>query len=94
MVVPSWKHVFLLVQATQWGIEHDCPELELCVTCPGHPGSYLTPLSRARTACFNCPGHYGVYLTWLSQAGTTCFYLSRPHKGVSNMVVPSKDYVF
>ena len=42
MVVPSWNHVFLRVQATQGGIEHGGPELEPRVfTCPGHPGNHV-----------------------------------------------------
>ena len=34
------------------------------------------------------------YLTWRSRAGTTCFHVSRPPRGVSNMVVPSWNHVF
>ena len=43
---------------------------------------------------FTCPGHPGGYLTWWSRAGTTCFHVSRPDRGVSNMVVLRWNRVF
>ena len=36
----------------------------------------------------------GGYLTWWSRAGTTCFHVSRPDRGVSNMVVLRWNRVF
>ena len=53
-----------------------------------HGGPELEP------RVFTCSGHPGGYLTWWPRAGTTCFHVSRPPRGVSNMVVLRWNHVF
>ncbi len=68
----------------------------------GVPGPSCAPDDRmldippgwAGSRVFTCAGHPGGYLTWWSRAGTICFYVSRPPRGVSNMIVPNWNHVF
>ena len=53
-----------------------------------HGGPLLEP------RVFTCPGHPGQYVTWLHRVGTTCHDVSKPPRGVSNMVVLSWIHVF
>ena len=53
-----------------------------------HGGPELEP------RVFTCTCHPWGYLTWWSCAETVCFHVSRPPRGVSNMVVLCWNHVF
>ena len=95
MVVPSWKVVTCPgrpekgvsdIMVPSWN--HVFSRVQATQGGIQHGGPELEP--RVLTS----PGRTRGYPTLWSRAGTTCFHVSRPPRGVSNMVVPSWSHVF